>query len=60
MSNLSWITITIIIAVALCLMARRIGRTICIARHGWPPPHVDADGDIVECECDAEERLVRR
>jgi len=34
---------------------KKIGRHLSIIFRGWPPPHVDADGDLLE-----DIRLVRK
>lgn len=32
-------------------MCYRVARTLCVRKSGWPPAHLDADGDFKECEC---------
>lgn len=38
---------------------KRLCRAIMVSRAGWPPPHLDCDGDPVAwkttCNCDCEE-----
>lgn len=38
----------IVICITICAVAKRIARSVNISNHGWPPEHVDADGDAVE------------
>lgn len=47
-ANPYFIWVVIIVCVTICAVMRRLLRTINIVARGWPPPHVDADGDIVE------------
>ena len=40
--------IAIIIGMTVCSVVRLVTRSINIRKHGWPPPHCDADGDQPE------------
>ncbi len=33
-------------------MCYRAARTLSIRKSGWPPAHLDADGDFHSCDCD--------
>lgn len=53
--NLLCLVFALLLALAsLGLALRHLARTVLILVRGWPPPHVDGDGDPVrECVCDA-------
>lgn len=42
----SWLLVTIMDRFLLTI--RRMCRSVNIALRGWPPPHLDADGDVVK------------
>jgi hypothetical protein len=35
-----------------CFAWVRLLRAINISKHGWPPPHCDADGDFLDTDTD--------
>lgn len=41
-------------SVLFCL-PNRIVRHLSIRKAGWPPPHLNADGEFKACECHCEE-----
>jgi hypothetical protein len=34
----------------------RTARTLSIRKSGWPPAHLDADGDFKDCDCDEDKQ----
>lgn len=48
LSSADTVIVTLIVCIAACAIVRRLVRAANIALHGWPPPHCDADGDIIK------------
>lgn len=48
MSESPWLTffLFLIVGTGIAQMGIRAFRAININKHGWPPPHCDADGDL--------------
>lgn len=50
MSDSPWLALAIVVTVGVLVetVVKMTMRGINIAKHGWPPPHVNADGDFKE------------
>jgi len=53
--TLLWVLLGVMSLVAHIM--NRILRSINIAIRGWPPAHLDAEGDHPECDCDEKEEV---
>lgn len=54
-----WLLLGLFMQLALHFIFRmynRALRSMNIKRHGWPPPHLDADGDLREIPTEQHER----